>query len=130
MRSAPRLTLALIGTISAACALIVAVSSASWPLAAMIAVTIVFGASAVGWNGVYLAEVARRAPPGQVGTATGGSQFFTFAGALAGPPLFAGAVSITSSYAWAFALFALPPLALGARLGVARIGKVTRTPDR
>jgi MFS family permease len=126
---APRYTLALIGVISAACALIVAVSSASWPLAAMIAVTIVFGASAVGWNGVFLAEVARRAGPGQVGTVTGATQVFTFAGALAGPPLFAGAVSVTGSYAWAFALFALP-LALGVRLGVARKDAKGKSPGR
>src|SRR5690606_27489284 len=33
----------------------------------------VFGGCAIGWNGVYLAEVARQAPPGQAGIATGGT---------------------------------------------------------
>ncbi len=113
---APRAMLALLGAMSAACGALTAAFSAAWPLAAVVAVAVLFGASAVGWNGVYLAEVARRAPPGQVGTATGGAQFFTFAGAFTGPLLFAAAVSATDSYAWAFALFAIPPLAVGVRL--------------
>jgi predicted MFS family arabinose efflux permease len=112
----PRLTLALLGAISAACALLAAAFSPDWPLAAVVAVGMLFGASAVGWNGVFLAEVARVAPAGQVTTATGGTQFFTFAGALSGPPLFAAAVWATGSYAWAFGLFALPSAAVALRL--------------
>jgi len=113
---APRTTLASLGAIAAVCGALTALSSNAWPLAAIVALAILYGASAVGWNGVYLAEVARCAPPGQVGAATGGTQFFTYAGAVAGPPLFAAAVSLTGSYAWGFALFALPPLAVVLRL--------------
>jgi MFS family permease len=113
---APRMMLAVLGLISAVCALLVAAFSPAWPVAAVIAVGMLFGASAVGWNGVYLAEVARVAPPGMVTTATGGTQFFTFAGALSGPPLFAAAVWATGSYAWAFGLFALPSAAVAVRL--------------
>lgn len=40
------------------------------------------GGSAIGWNGVYLAHVARIAPEGKAGVATGGTLFFTFAGAI------------------------------------------------
>jgi MFS family permease len=112
----PRVMLAVLGAVSAACGLLTAASSSAWPLAAIVALAMLFAASAVGWNGVYLAEVARCAPPGQVGTATGGTQFFTFGGAVAGPPVFAAAVSATGSYAWAFALFAIPPLLVAARL--------------
>jgi MFS family permease len=117
---APRLTLAMLGVVSAACALLAAAFSPGWPLAAVIAVGMLFGASAVGWNGVFLAEVARVAPAGQVTTATGGTQFFTFAGALSGPPLFAAAVWATGSYAWAFGLFALPSAAVALRLVLRR----------
>jgi MFS family permease len=113
---APRATLAMLGAISAACGLLSAAFSAAWPLAAVVGVAVLFGASAVGWNGVFLAEVARCAPPGQVSTATGGTQFFTYAGAVLGPPLFAAAVFATGSYAWSFALFAIPPLAVAVRL--------------
>jgi MFS family permease len=112
----PRVMLAALGAVSAACGLVTATFSSAWPLAAIVAVGMLYAASAVGWNGVYLAEVARCAPPGQVGTATGGTQFLTFAGAVAGPPLFAAAVSATGSFAWAFALFALPPAIVAARL--------------
>jgi MFS family permease len=117
---APRAMLAMLGGMSAVSGLLSATFSPAWPLAAVVAVAVLFGASAVGWNGVYLAEVARSAPPGQVGTATGGAQFFTFAGAFAGPPLFAGAVSVSASYAVAFALFALPSFVIGVRLFKAR----------
>jgi MFS family permease len=113
---APRAMLATLGAISAACALSSAAFSSAWPLGAVVAVAALFGASAVGWNGVFLAEVARCAPPGQVSTATGGTQFFTFAGAVAGPPVFAAAVSATGSFGWAFALFALPSALVAARL--------------
>ncbi len=112
----PRAMLAVLGAVSAACGLLTAAFSSAWPLAAIVALAVLYAASAVGWNGVYLAEVARCAPPGQVGTATGGTQFFTFGGAVAGPPVFAAAVSATGSYAWAFALFAIPPLLVAARL--------------
>ncbi len=113
---APRTMLAVLGLISAACALLAASFSPEWPLAAVVATGMLFGASAVGWNGVFLAEVARVAPPGMVSNATGGSQFFTFAGALSGPPLFAAAVWATGGYAWAFGLFAVPAAAVALRL--------------
>lgn len=117
---APRTTLAALGVVSAACAALTALFSGAWPLAAIVAVALLYGASAVGWNGVFLAEVARSAPPGQVGAATGGTQFFTFGGAMAGPPVFTALVSATGSYAWGFAFFALVPLAISLRLLVAR----------
>ncbi|HET9042849.1 MAG TPA: MFS transporter, partial [Burkholderiales bacterium] len=113
---APRTTLAALGVVSAACAALTALFSDAWPLAGVVAVALLYGASAVGWNGVFLAEVARSAPPGQVGAATGGTQFFTFGGAMAGPPVFTALVSATGSYAWGFAFFALVPLVISLRL--------------
>jgi MFS family permease len=114
------MTLALLGVVSAACAGLTALFSAAWPVAAIAAVAVLYGASAVGWNGVFLAEVARCAPAGQVGTATGGTQFFTFGGAMVGPPVFTALVSATGTYAWGFAFFALVPLAIALRLLLAR----------
>ncbi len=107
----PRRMLAVLGLMMAGASFAVARFSPDWPLAAIVAVAVAFGASAIGWNGVYLAEVARRAPPGQVGVATGGTQFFTFLGALLGPPLFAATVSMSGGYGGGFAVFAAPPLA-------------------
>ena len=112
----PRRTLGLLGVMMAFCGVGVAGFGAAWPLPAVISVSALFGASAVGWNGVYLAEVARLAPPGQVGVITGGTQFFTFIGALAAPPLFGFLVGLAGSYSHAYLVFCLLPALAGLRL--------------
>jgi nitrate/nitrite transporter NarK len=112
----PRRMLAVLGLMMSAASFAVSRFTAEWPLGWIVAVALVFGASAIGWNGVYLSEVARRAPAGQVGTATGGTQFFTFLGALSGPPLFAVSVSAGGGYGGGFAAFAVPPLAAAVML--------------
>ena len=66
-----------------------------------------FGFTAVGWNGVYLAEVARLAPSNLIGSATGAALFVTFFGVVVGPAAFTGIYSGVGSYTTAFALFAL-----------------------
>jgi MFS-type transporter involved in bile tolerance (Atg22 family) len=65
-----------------------------------------FGATAIGWNGVQLAEVARRAPPGQAGAVTGACGVITFSGVVLGPPLFAALAAATGSYRNGFLLLA------------------------
>ena len=60
-------------------------------IAAMAGVAGFFGAS---WNGIYLAEVARLAPPGAVADATAGSTMLCFMGYVIGPTLFAAAVPL------------------------------------
>ena len=81
-----------------------------------------FGATAVGWNGVYLAEVARIAPQGQVSQATGGCLFFTFLGVVVTPLLFNLVLQLGGGYALAYALLGVPGLAVGARLLLRRAG--------
>jgi len=103
----PRITLALIGALTAALACVVALFSNAWPLAAMLAVLAALGATAIGWNGVYLAEVARIAPPGQIGLATGGCLFFTFVGVVVSPSLFGWLARASGSYATSFVAAAL-----------------------
>ena len=53
-----------------------------WGALLLLIVCFCLGGSAIGWNGVYLAHVARIAPEGKAGVATGGTLFFTFAGAI------------------------------------------------
>jgi hypothetical protein len=84
--------------------------SPAWPAAAVLTVCVLYGATAVGWNGVFLAEVARLAPEGRVAYLTGGTQFFTFAGVLIGPPLFGTIASLSGSYGAGFAATAALPL--------------------
>lgn len=55
------------------------------PSALGIADLALFGATAIGWNGVLLAETARAAPRGAVGAATGSVLVFVFLGAIVGP---------------------------------------------
>jgi MFS family permease len=73
-----------------------------WSYAAILGVCVVFGATAIAWNGIFLAEVARLAPADQAGRATGGVLFFTFFGVVAAPPLFGAVISATGSYALGF----------------------------
>jgi MFS family permease len=67
-----------------------------------------FGSSAVGWNGVYLAEVARQAPKGQASVATGGTLSMTFLGVVVGPPLFGLIAATFDSYSLAYASLVVP----------------------
>lgn len=117
----PRIVLSALGFVSGLCGIVTAIAAPTWSTTALIALGTLYGASAVGWNGVYLAEVARSAPEGEVGAATGGTQFFTFAGALSGPPLFAALVWLTDGYRVGFVFFAVLPLLVGVwLLGSAR----------
>jgi MFS family permease len=109
----PAAVLGLVGIAMAAAAGTMAISSPDWPSAAMIVLCAAFGGTAIGWNGVYLAEVAREAPPGKTVEATGGALFFTFFGVLITPPLFAAIVEGGGSYGMAFAVVAVPPLLCG-----------------
>jgi MFS family permease len=109
----PLLVLGFVACAMAACAAGAALFSPQWPQAAIALVCAAFGATAIGWNGVYLAEVAREAPPGKAGDATGGALFFTFSGVLVGPPAFAVMVESGMSYPAAFVLTAIPALACG-----------------
>lgn len=79
-------------------------------------VLILLGATAIGWNGVFLAEVARQAPQGQASVATGGTLGFTFFGVLCGPPLFGVAASYFQSYGLSYALLTLPAILILALL--------------
>ncbi|WP_227870640.1 MFS transporter [Orrella marina] len=71
-------------------------------------VLITIGSTAIGWNGVFLAEVARQAPHGMAGMATGGALGFTFMGVLFGPPIFGAAASTLHSYGSGYALLVVP----------------------
>ena len=85
-------TLALLAALMALCSLTTALFLPVLPLWGIWMVLIVYGASAIGWNGVYLSEVARQAPEGKASVATGGTLTFTFLGVVIGPPIF-GALS-------------------------------------
>ena len=90
--------LAVIGAIACASGLALAASGPGWPALLLLAITVVYGASAIGWNGVQVSEVARRAPPGAAGSMVGASGFLTFSGVMLGPVIFAAIVGASGSY--------------------------------
>lgn len=98
---ASRRLLGFLGVTMSACAFVTAAIGPHWSGAAVYAIAFVYGATAVGWNGVYLAEVVRIAPPGQAGAATGASLAMTYSGVVALPSLF-WLVHTASGYAAAF----------------------------
>ncbi|MBP7458949.1 MAG: MFS transporter, partial [Ottowia sp.] len=110
----PRNTLMLLATLMMAGSVLTALLQPQWPTLLIWAIVALLGASAIGWNGVYLATVARQAPPGQAGVATGGTLLFTFMGVVCGSPAFGALAGASGSYRIAFAALALPAaLALG-----------------
>ncbi len=70
---APRRLLGTLAIAMGASSLLTTAFAPDWPVIAFILVSMVFDATAIGWNGVYLAEVARLAPAGMAGVLTGGT---------------------------------------------------------
>ena len=103
-----RRSLALLAGLMEISALATAVLDAQVPPVLVFTLLVIFGASAIGWNGVYLAEVARRAPPGMASTATGGTLAVTFFGTVLGPALFGALAASGGGYRAGFAAMAVP----------------------
>ncbi len=98
----PLSTLMLLAVMAASAAFLTTTFTQSWPLALIYAVGVLFGGTAIGWNGVYLAEAARRAPGGEVSRTTGAVGFVIFGAVVIGPAFF-GAIIATMSYQMAYA---------------------------
>jgi MFS family permease len=94
---------------STAALLLIAATGNGWPWWATLSSAGMAGLAATSWNGVYLAELARVAPPGKIGEATAGASLLTFVGYVLGPPVFAMIVDYTESYRIAFVIAALLP---------------------
>lgn len=107
----PQKVLVLLGALIAAGSAGLALLEPGAPVAAVCLLLGVFGGCAIGWNGVYLAEIARQAPAGLASAATSGSLVFTYVGMVAGPAAFAAILRATGSYRLGFAALALPALA-------------------
>lgn len=111
-----RTMLGLLGLGMAASAFATLAAGPAWPGWLLFLFAAVFGATAVGWNGVFLAEVARIAGIERASRATGGCLFFTFLGVVVTPPLFNLTHALSGSYSIAYAVFGVPALFAGLRL--------------
>ncbi|MEQ9639244.1 MAG: MFS transporter [Alphaproteobacteria bacterium] len=109
-----RLVLALLGVGSLASIVALVLTAHGGSLLAVAAVGACCGATVSGWNGVFLAEVVRGAGGAEIGAATGGVLFFTYAGLVVGPTLFAAALKLTGSYDAMFVAFATATTVAGA----------------
>jgi MFS family permease len=104
-----RISRAILGGLAlgmAASSAAMALCSAEWELTMIVLVAAFYGVTAVGWNGVLLAEVARLATPAEASRATGGTLFITFFGVAVGPALFGEIARQTGSFALMFVILA------------------------
>ncbi|MEX2642117.1 MAG: MFS transporter [Acetobacterales bacterium] len=94
----PRLVLGGLGLLMSAAGVAMAFLHAGWPLWTIMTLSFVLGLAATGYNGIYLAELARLSPPGEEVAATGGSIFVFCAVSIVAPAVFSGIVATTGDY--------------------------------
>ena len=105
-----RRLLIVLGLAMSGASLVTAGFAPGWPPLALYGTAVLFGATAIGWNGVVLAEFARIAPPGQAGLATAGAVFVTFGGIVFAPALFGLLLALGIGYTGGFVMLALMAL--------------------
>jgi MFS family permease len=89
------LCLLLLGAGGAIALLVWSAHGPAWTVFACVAL---IGATSLGWNGVYMAELARLAPPTLIGDVTAAVNLFGFAGSFCGPLVFALIAGRTGSF--------------------------------
>ncbi len=112
----PRGVLAGLGFLMGVCCIAGGFFSPAWPLWAVVVVAVLWGISAVAWNGVLLAEVARLAPPGKIASMTSGVQAVFFAGSVIGPAAFGAGAALLGEIGVCYLLLAPLPLVFGGLL--------------
>jgi MFS family permease len=117
---APGRLLAQLGAaMSLGCLALAALASAAGaPAALVVAAALGCAATAMGWNGVFFAELALRVPRHEMAPVAGATQFFTFAGGMLGPLLFGEA--LRAGAGWPLAWCALAAVPAAAALMMAR----------
>jgi MFS family permease len=116
----PRRLLGALGVAMSAAAFLTAALAPDWPVLAVLAVALMFGLTAVGWNGVYISEAARIAARIHAGAVTGAAFALTYAGVVSSPLLFLAVVQGTGSYGLAYAVAGALTLWRGAVLLIER----------
>lgn len=91
-------------------------STAEVPVWLIATAALAFGASALSWHGLLLSEVARMAPPGQVGPVTGGVLFFGALGMLSYPFMAKQLLNLGIDYDLIFYIASIPALFMGFKL--------------
>ncbi len=107
----PRWIFAGIGLFGAVAALLMTLLDFNWTLNEIIAVAILYNITGLSWHGILLAQTARLAPEGQVGSVTGGVLSFTSVSMMVYPAIYGIILAATDSYEIGFALAAIPAFA-------------------
>lgn len=98
----PMHLLGMLGVVMAALTALLALLPMACPVWLVFLCCTVLGSIAVGWSGVALAVTARATRDCNVGTATGGTLFFSFMGSYLFPMFFAWLQRHTGSYSFCF----------------------------
>jgi predicted MFS family arabinose efflux permease len=115
-----RAPLALAGSVSAACTVLIATTGPGASLAVILPVVLVFGFSGIGWNGVQHTLMAELAGPRAAGTAVGLGLAVSSMGVTIGPPAFGWCVERAGGYRGPWVGLALTMLAALALLALVR----------
>jgi predicted MFS family arabinose efflux permease len=110
------------------CCVAMAFLSPEWPKPIIALFFVAFGAAAVGWNGLFLAEVARASPRGMVSQSTSAAMTWNFAGILLGPAMFAAVFGASGSYTVTYLMLAVVAVAGVMLLGLS--GAARRRDER
>lgn len=111
-----RLILGCLGVVMAGAAVATGLFDGQWNVVAIGSVAVVYGATAVSWHGVLIAEAMRLAPPGAIGGTTGGVLAFAGLGQSVFPLGISAVVALTGQYSLSFLIAALPAFLIGALL--------------
>ena len=95
-------TLVIAAVFSAITTALLGLTSSAWPLWAVVVLAFIAGSSAASWNGVQIAEVARRSPPQLISETSAGSSILVNLMNMVAPTLFAIFVASNGHYDYAF----------------------------
>lgn len=117
--ASPLRLLAGLGLAMAGAALALGALPADAPRWAPTVAALACAATAMAWNGVFFAALAHEVRAEELGSVTGGTQFLTFFGSMAGPLAFATLVGATGSHGATYIVLAAVPALVGAWLWLA-----------
>jgi len=95
-----RLALLIIGMVIVAASAMAAVLPSGIPVWGLMALSAVFGGSALGWNGVLLTLTGESSQRDMVGLSSGVVSALTFSGIVVWSPIFGSIVDQTGSFSW------------------------------
>jgi MFS family permease len=101
-RTSSELALAVVAVLSAAVTAAFACAGPDWPVWSVVLLSVLAGVTVSSWNGVQVAEVARRAPRGLIAEAVAGDTVVVFTSNMLAPLLFGAFVTATRRFDLAF----------------------------